>query len=152
MPLAIRGLITNFFRASAERGWSVSRALSEAQLLGLKTYRRTEMLRDYRSIASIPLKRDPLIYTPKKYQPGEALYTAAPYKQVRSYRYEVRMRFYDPITGRFKVQYTNVESDDPMTIQQVEDQARGYFRPSEEEYALTEMTATIHAGFKKYEG
>lgn len=149
LPIS-RGLITNFFRGAVERGWSVSYAISEAKSLGIQTYRRTSMLADYRSLANIPSARNRLIYTPKQYQPGADLYTAAPFKQIRDYRYEVKMDFYNPNTRRHCTQYTNVESDYPMTIKQVEDQARSYFKPSESEYEFENMTATIHSGFRKY--
>jgi len=144
----IRAYAQEYIRASVERGLISAETI---RLLGDEglTYRRTTMLADYRDWANVTKKASALKFVRKDYQIGADLYSPVKYSQVLPYRYEVKVTFYDPRREKRIIEFTNIESYDPLTPGRAESEAGDIYRPVVTDYELGELTTTIHAGFKK---
>ena len=104
-----------FLRSAAEAGLSANEAISQMQQGGISTYRRTDMLADYRSFANIPAKADMLKYVRSDYTPSQRLFTEVSGYQHSLYRYQINFDLLKRSTGERFTFSTNVASDSALT-------------------------------------
>lgn len=115
-----RALAQAFLRSAAEQGLSITDAIKAMDAGGVQTYRRTDMLKDYREFAGIPDRADRLKYVPKSYYPSRELYTTTSGYQHTKFRYQLDIDVYKPLTGETFTMSTNIASDQPLTVSQLE--------------------------------
>ena len=105
-------------RGAFREGLSATRFIGEMKTAGL-SYRRTEMLSDWRSVNELERKKDLLRYVRKDYYPTEKTIAAVSWELSKEYLYTVKVRSRldpgQPITDRF----VNILSDIPMTPGQI---------------------------------
>jgi len=126
-------------RAAIRAGQSASAFITRMKVEGL-TYRRTDMLSDWRGVGDIEKKTGLLRYVRKDYYPTRASIAELPWNLSAEFMYKVRVQSRiapdEPITERF----VNIMSDKPLTMGQVEQQTFTMF-DVREEYVTEELVA-----------
>lgn len=101
-------------RGAFREGLSASRFIADMRAVGL-SYRRTDMLSDWRSINELERKEGVLRYVRKDRYPTEKSMAAVSWATSKEYMYKVKVqsviKIGEPITERF----VNVMSDVPLT-------------------------------------
>jgi len=144
----IRGLSQSFLRAGVSAGLSAAATIRTLAAEGL-TYRRTDMLADFREWAQVPAKADVIKNVRKDYRPSRDLYINTTGKQLRAFRYQVTVDVYNP-ESKEKLQFTtNVTSDREMSPGQVEAEALEPIKRSTEAYKSEIPSYHIEAAFHK---
>lgn len=120
MPLK-RATVIAKMRVAFRTGVSASRFLADMQDAGL-SYRRTDMLADWRSVNQLERKEGVLRYVRKDYYPTEKAMAQVTWETSREYMYKVktesRLRPKEPLVTRF----VNIMSDTPLTPRELEAQ------------------------------
>lgn len=116
-----RGLAQAFLRSAAEHGVKFGEVFRDMKAGGMSTYRRTDMLSDYRQFQGIPDKADVLKYVRKDYTPSANLYTVTKGYQHTKFRYQLNVDIYKPLTGETFTMATNIASDVQLTPRQLEE-------------------------------
>lgn len=103
------------------RGMTVTGFINSLKASGL-SYRRAEMLADWRGVAGIQAKKDRMKYVRKDRLPSTRAVADVPWTLSKEFMYKVntfsRLHPDEPLQERF----VNVMSDVPMTPQQIEQQ------------------------------
>ncbi|GAJ21440.1 unnamed protein product, partial [marine sediment metagenome] len=106
-------------RGAFRRGQSAGSFITDMRAKGL-TYRRTDMLADWRSINELERKEGAFRFVRKDYYPTKTVIAEVEWSLSQEYMYKVkvesRLRPDDPMTERF----VNIMSDVPMTPAMVE--------------------------------
>jgi hypothetical protein len=143
-----RGLAQSFIRSAVSRGLSSAETIRVLEAEGL-TYRRQNMLADYREWAMVPKKADAIKNVPHKYYPSKDLYIETTGKQLMPFRYQVGIDVYNSMT-REKFHFTtNVVSEFQMTPEQVFDEALEPIQASTEAYQSEITKYVLEAAFHK---
>lgn len=108
-----------FLKSMAIKKVPVSAAIKLLKLEGI-SFRRTEMLRTYRSYAKIPKLTDAFKYIPKKYRIPENLFIKEMPYQTKNYLYEGVFKLKDIETGREFIKPARYSSDFHLTQSLVE--------------------------------
>lgn len=116
-----RGLAQAFLRSAAEAGRTFGSVFNDMQAGGLQTYRRTNMLADYRQFRGIEAQADRLKYVRQDLRPDVSMFTVTKGYQRSPIRYQVNVDIYKPLTGERFTMSTNVTSDIPLTRRQIEE-------------------------------
>jgi hypothetical protein len=144
----VRGLSQTFLRSAVTKGLSAAAAIRTLAAEGL-TYRRTDMLADFREWAQVPVKADRIKNVRKDYRPSRELFVETTGKQLRAFRYQVRVNVYNPET-REKFEFTtNVTSAKQMTMAEAEAEALEPIKRSTEAYKSEITGYTVEAAFHK---
>jgi len=102
-----------------KKGWSASRFISDLKDRGL-SYRRTNMLSDFRSVNELERKADAYKYVRKDRMPTARVIAQVDWELSSEYMYKVkiqsRLRPGEPLTERF----VNIMQDRPMTPGEIE--------------------------------
>jgi len=102
-------------------GLSASKFIVQMRAAGL-TYRRTDMLADWRGVNEIKSKEGLTKYVRKDRFPTAAIIAQVPWKLSREFMYKVKVwtqtRPGEPITSRF----VNIVTDKPLTVGQAEEE------------------------------
>jgi len=118
-----RAIVIAKMRSAFRTGLSASKFLSNMKAQGL-SYRRADMLSDWRSVNEIEKKEGTLRFVRKDYYPTEKTIAAVNWETSKEYMYKVktlsRIKAGEPITERF----VNIMSDIPMTPQQLESEVQ----------------------------
>lgn len=144
-----RGLAQAFLRAAAERKIGVNEAIRQLQAGGLPTYRRTDMLRDYRQFLGIAEKADRIKYTRLDYRISPENYTEVTGYQRSRYRYQVNIETHNPVTGKTFTLKTNVSSDTQLTRRQIEESGLGAVKDIVSEYKDDIVKYNVVAAFHR---
>ena len=134
-------------RIALRKGLSASRFIKDMRAVGL-SYRRTDMLSDWRSVGQVEKKEGSLRYIRKDRYPTETTIAAVDWQISREYMYKVKVqsvvRAGEPITERF----VNIMSDIPMTPdmleRQVEEQWGEWERYAAEEITGIQPWSAVH--------
>lgn len=106
-------------RGAFREGLSASRFFNDMKAVGL-TYRRIDMLSDWRTINELERKEGVLRYVRKDRFPTEKTIAAVAWEISQEYMYKVKVssviKIGEPITERF----VNIMSDVPMTPEMIE--------------------------------
>lgn len=116
-----RGLAQAFLRSAATKGIKFADVFKSMQDAGMSTYRRTNMLKDYRQFAGIADKADLLKFVRKDMIPSHSLYTTTTGYQRTKFRYQLNVDVYKPLTNETFSMPTNIASDVPLTPGQIEE-------------------------------
>lgn len=115
----IRAEVIARARGYVREGVSAGRWIRDMRELGL-TYRRTDMLADYRNVLHIETKKDALKYVRKDRYPTEKVMASVTWALSKEFMYVVKVRSVlklgEPVTER----NINILSDVPMTPTMVE--------------------------------
>ena len=116
-----RAIVIAKMRGAFRTGLSASKFLSNMKAQGL-SYRRADMLSDWRNVNQIEKKDGALRFIRKDYFPTEKTIATVDWQTSKEYMYKIRTHSRlnpgDPITERF----VNIMSDVPMTPAQLEAQ------------------------------
>jgi hypothetical protein len=145
----IRGLAQAFLRSAAERGLSANEAINAMKAGGLGTYRRQEMLTDYRQFLGVPKKADVLKNVRKDYRPSEDLFTPTKGYQRSVYRYQVNVAILNPETGEGNILSTNIATELPLTVRQAESAAVDHFIDIVDRYKNDIVDVELYAVFEQ---
>ena len=119
----VRSEVIMRMKAALQAGKSASAFIRDMSKRGL-SYRRTEMLSDWRSAGNIEKKTGLVRYVRKGYTPSPATYADVSWNLSREYmtkvRIESRIRPGAPVETRF----VNIVHDTPMTPEQLESEVR----------------------------
>ena len=114
-----RTQVIGLMRAAFRRGQSASSFISDMRVEGL-TYRRTDMLADWRSVNELERKEGAMRFVRKDYYPTEKTTAQVEWQLSQEYMYKVKVKSRVepgvPVTERF----VNIMSDVPMTPTMVE--------------------------------
>ena len=146
MPLT-RAKVIASMRKAFRTGVSASKFLSDMKVQGL-SYRRTDMLADWRSVNELEKKEGVLRFVRKDYFPAKASIADVEWNLSQEFMYKVkvqsRLRPDDPITDRF----VNIMSDSPLTPRQVESQVEQRWgeweKYSPEEIEALQVWTAVH--------
>lgn len=120
MPIK-RANVIALMRGAFRRGQSAGSFITDMRARGL-TYRRTDMLADWRSVNELERKEGAMRFVRKDYYPTKASMAEVEWKLSQEYMYKVkvesRLRPDVPITERL----VNIMSDKPLTPAMVEQQ------------------------------
>lgn len=115
----VRAEVIARMRGAFREGLSASRFLRDMREAGL-SYRRTDMLADYRSVAGLERVEGALRYVRKDRYPTEKTIAAVGWNISKEFMYKIKvqsvLRLGEAITERF----INIMSDVPMTPAMVE--------------------------------
>lgn len=120
--LAMRGLARRFIPEMLRLGMSATAGLNLLRAEGMG-YRRTDFLKDFRDLAGVERKRDPLRAIPKKYRPTEATIQRTDFEQRKKFNYNYKIEGYDIITQEETETFITVASDDILTMEEAEREA-----------------------------
>lgn len=127
-------------RKAFRAGLSASRFMSDERAAGRPTYRRTDMLADWRSINELERKEGAIRFVRKDRFPTEKTIASVEWGISKEYMYKVkvlsRLTPDEPITERF----VNIMSDVPMTPAMIEAEVEERWAEWER-YAAEEITA-----------
>lgn len=114
-----RATVIALMSGAFRRGQSASSFIADMSARGL-SYRRTDMLADWRSVNELERKKGAMRYVRKDYFPTKAVIAEVEWKLSQEYMYKVkvesRLRPDEPLTERF----VNIMSDTPLTPKMVE--------------------------------
>ncbi|NIQ91321.1 MAG: hypothetical protein GWN93_20855 [Deltaproteobacteria bacterium] len=106
----------------AAQGLGANRTIEKLKEIGLPM-RRQDALRVYREYAKIPERAEVIKYTPKHLGITRQQYTESEGFMMKRYRYTVKTRFVDKVTGETKEYFTNVITDTEQLPWHIEEQA-----------------------------
>jgi len=144
----IRGLAQAFIRSAVAKGLS-STATLKSLVDGGISYRRTNMLADYREWGQVPRKMSAIKAVRRDYLPSQSAYVETTGKQTQPYRYQITGNIYNPETGERVDFTTNVVSEFGLTPNQVYDEALEPIKASTEAYKSEIEHYTIEAAFHR---
>lgn len=114
-----RAIVIASMRSAFRKGQKISSFISQMKSEGL-SYRRTQMLSDWRSINELETKKEAFKYVRKDYYPTAKVMAQVEWKLSKEFMYTVKVQSRispgEPITDRF----VNITSDNPMTPRMVE--------------------------------
>ncbi|KKM70564.1 hypothetical protein LCGC14_1439430 [marine sediment metagenome] len=142
----VRGLAQVFIRSAVSRGLSSAATIRTLTTEGL-TYRRTEMLADFREWAQVPAKADRIKAVRHDYRPSRDLFIETTGKQLRPFRYQIGVDVYNPETKERFHFVTNVGSERQLTIGEILDEALEPIKRSTEAYKSEITGYHVEAGF-----
>ncbi len=106
-------------RGALREGLSASRFIADMRAVGL-SYRRSDMLADWRSVNQLEVKEGLIRYVRKDRYPTQKTMAAVTWETSQEYMYKVKVqstiRVGEPLTERF----VNIMSDVPMTPEMIE--------------------------------
>lgn len=106
-------------RGAFKEGLSASRFIADMKAIGL-TYRRTDMLADYRNVRQLAAKKDLLKYVRKDYYPTAKVYATTTWKLGKEFMYVIKVKTQlrpdEPIVEH----NVNIQTDSPMTPEMIE--------------------------------
>ena len=106
-------------KTAFKKGLSASKFIADMKARGL-SYRRTDMLSDWRSVNEVERKADAFKYVRKDRMPTARVIAQVDWSLSREYMYKVKIRSRlspgEPITERF----VNLMQDRPMTPAEIE--------------------------------
>jgi len=144
----VRGLAQSFIRSSVTRGLTSAATIRTLTTAGL-TYRRTEMLADFREWAQVPAKADAIKAVRHDYRPSRRLFIETTGKQLRAFRYQVGVDIYNPETGERLHMVTNITSERSMTVGEVLEEGLEPIKRSTEAYKSEITGYHLEAGFHR---
>lgn len=125
-------------RKYIREGVSASAWIREMREAGI-SYRRTDMLADYRQTLELEKKEGLARFVRKGYIPSERSAELKEWAMSKEYMYKVqtesRLRPDEPVTTRF----VNIMSDTPLTIEEIESQVESSWQQWER-YSAEEIT------------
>ena len=125
-------------RGAAKKGLSATRFIGDMKAEGL-SYRRTDMLADWRSVNELVRKEGAIRYVRKDRYPTERTIAQVEWGMSKEYMYKVKVQSVikagEPITERF----VNIMSDVPMTPAMIEEQLQKEWQQWER-YSAEEIT------------
>jgi len=144
----VRAEVIAKMREAFRTGKSATKFISEMKSLEL-SYRRTEMLADWRNINQLEAKEGRARYIRKGYIPAEKTAELKEWSTSREYMYKVRvqsrLRPGEPVTERF----INIMSDKPMAVGQIESQVEQswgeYEKYRPEELTGLQVWSAVHS-------
>lgn len=145
----IRGLAQAFLRSAAELGLGANEAFRQMGEGGLSSYRRQDMLADYRQFLGIPAKADRLKNVRLDYRPSQGLFTDVTGYQRSLYRYQVNVETHNPVTGKSFTMSTNVASDTQLTRRQIEEAGYDAVKKTVDDYKDDVIKYGVAAAFHK---
>lgn len=120
------------------KGLSAGRFIADMKTKGL-SYRRSDMLSDWRSVNELVRKEGAAQFVRKDYFPTEKTMATVEWRMSKEYMYKVKVQAVikpgEPITERF----VNIMSDVPMTPKMIEAEVEERWR-EQEQYAPEELT------------
>jgi len=133
----LRAEVIAKMRGAFREGLSASRFIGEMREVGL-SYRRTDMLADWRSVAGLEAKKDAMKYVRKDRYPTEKVMASVSWALSKEFMYVVKVQSRltpdVPVTER----NVNILSDVPMTPAMVEAEVESQWGEWEK-YALEEI-------------
>jgi hypothetical protein len=109
-------------RGAIAEGLSASRFIKDMQAEGL-SYRRTDMLADWRDVGEIKKKEGTARFIRKGYIPAANTVELKAWSMSREYMYKVRSSAVKYPGAKPEVRFINLMSDVPLTVQQIETEA-----------------------------
>ncbi len=107
-------------RGAFRKGQSAARFFQDMKVAGVKLYRRTDMLSDWRSVNELERKAEAFKYVRKDYYPTSKSIAQVEWALSKEFMYKVRVQSRlspgEPLVDRF----VNIMSDVPMTPGMVE--------------------------------
>lgn len=142
-----RARVVQLMRKAYREGMSASSFIRNMQATGL-SYRRTDMLADWRSINEVEKKEGAFRFVRKDYYPAKQSLAEVEWKLSQEFMYKVkvqsRLRPDEPVTERF----VNIMSAKPLTPAQVEAEVESAWgeweRYSAEEIVQLQAWSAIH--------
>jgi len=132
-----RAIVIARMRGAFREGMSASRFYVQMQTEGL-SYRRTDMLSDWRTVNEIEKKEGTMRYVRKDRMPSRNVVATVDWALSKEYMYKIktqsRLKPDEPITERF----VNIMSDKPLTPQEIENQVQARWGEWEK-YAAEEL-------------
>ena len=120
---AIQGVARRFIPEMLRMGMTSAAGLRMLQGQGLG-YRKTNFLADWREFAGTERKRDPLRAIPKKYRPTENTIQRTEFEQKKKFHYNYKIEGYDMIVQADTEEWVTVASDDLMSMEEAEEEAK----------------------------
>lgn len=117
-----RAEVIQRMRQAIKEGQSASKFISKMQEQGL-SYRRTDMLADWRSEGDFQKKEGLLRFVRKDRYPTAEVARAESWNMGREYMFNVRLNIQRSPGEPLETQFVNIMSDKPMTPGQVEQEA-----------------------------
>jgi len=121
MPLK-RATVIAKMRGAFRKGVSASRFLADMKAAGL-SYRRTDMLGDWRSVNEVEKKGGILRFVRRDYYPAKTAMAQVEWALSQEYMYTVKVESRLRPDAPLKERMVNVPSDNPLTPREVEELA-----------------------------
>lgn len=117
-----RSHVLQLMRGAFRRGQSATSFIWDMRERGL-SYRRTDMLSDWRSVNELEAKKELLRYVRKDYYPTERSIAQVDFKLSHEYMYKARVQSRLTPDEPLKERFVNIMADTPLTPTQVEELA-----------------------------
>lgn len=129
-----RGAIIARMYDAVKAGWTAAKFMQETREAGFVLYRKTDLLRDWRSVAGIEEKKDRLKYVRKDYFPTVKEMAESTWGWKKEFNYKMRTFSQiapgEPLTELM----VTIQSDVPLTPGQMESQVFDKWSSWKEEY------------------
>ena len=117
----VRAEVVQRMRSAIKAGLSASKFISKMREAGL-SYRRTDMLADWRDAGSIQKKEGLARYVRKGYVPSDRIAEIRAWSMSKEYMYKVRSESILRAGEKPVTRFVNIMSDRPMTIEEIEEE------------------------------
>ncbi len=142
----VRSEVILRMKGAIKAGSSATAFIAEMRESGL-SYRRTEMLSDWRTVGNIEKKTGLLKYVRKDRVPSPSLYAETKWDLSREFFYKVKVHTRLKPGEPFQERFVNIVSDKPMTPgeweTQIKDLWTGLYRGVDEQIAKIEPVLAI---------
>lgn len=116
-----RARVIASMRKAFREGVSASRFITDMKVAGL-SYRRTDMLSDWRSVNELERKEGALRYVRKDYYPARQALAQVEWKLSQEFMYKVKVFSRTAPDEPLQERFVNIMSDAPMTPREIEAQ------------------------------
>jgi len=120
---SMRGVARRFIPEMLQKGWTTGKMESYLKINKL-SYRRGDFLRDVRQFTGQERKRNPLKAIPKKYKPTWGTIQMSETRQAAKLHYSYKIEGFDTFTQKETTEWITVATDEVLTMQQAEDEAK----------------------------
>lgn len=114
-----RSVVILKMKQAFKEGVKASRFIADMKTAGL-SYRRTDMLADWRNENNLARKKGALQFLRKDYYPVKAAYATVTYKMSAEYMYKVRIYTRQQLELHEDPSFVNIMQDKPMTPAEIE--------------------------------
>jgi hypothetical protein len=109
-------------KSALKKGWSASKWIQSEKDKG-RSYRRTDMLADWREVGNIKAREGLAQYVRKGYVPADRTVELKVWNMSKEYMYKIRSETITKTGEKLELKYINIMSNKPLTVAAIEREA-----------------------------
>jgi len=130
-------------QAMARRGFSGSKMYQTFRDSGFQSYRKTDMLRDYRKVRNVTRKASSLNNINWDKKPSITLHRINKTTMTSNFRYKVKLKYTNNETGKEGEYWTHISSDQRMTRREIIQETADISERAKKDYKMVDVTYSL---------